>query len=265
MKKMMMTLSLLTSLLLAGVAQATLVTQWKFDQSSTWNSATFSVGGGSTLQNASVISWGGTLDFHNNTGNGTSSRSGLEITNGNILGGTVVTNGPAAVTNTITHYNNTLSGAYATLTNAVLDTLLTLTPDLPIPGAALPPDLISFAIHFKETPNQANCGFITTSLCDDIFVIDSGALNNSFVYDGFTYYVSAFETTNKLQPLPAATCAVAGAAAGCLGFQTEEGKFTPATFAFVITSTPVQIPEPGLLALIGIGLLGLFLSRKQSS
>lgn len=261
-KKFVRLSGLLAALCLSASANAgVLVTQWSFDLTGSWNSASFSAGGGTQTQSATELSWGEPgVDYHT-PGSG---RSGLEITNPNAVG-LINTDGAAAVTNTITHYNNVVSGAYATLTSAGLRSVLSLTPTLPAPGPVIGPTAIDFNIDFRETSNSEPCGFPTGSVCDDIFVIDSGSLNNSFVYDDFIYYVSFFEITNNLKALPAATCAAAGVAAGCLGLTTQEGQFTPATFVFTITSEPVvvEMPEPGILLLLGVGCLGMYAARRR--
>ncbi|MDX1678635.1 THxN family PEP-CTERM protein, partial [Arsukibacterium sp.] len=101
------------------------------------------------------------------------------------------------------------------------------------------------------------CNFPSATVCDDIFIIQFGALNSEFVYNGFTYFLSIVELSGNLTPLPNATCARAGVANGCLGFTTPEKAFTPAQFGFFITTRPVNIPEPATLAMFGLGLLGL--------
>lgn len=260
MKKILSMLGAVAGLLIATTAAAgPLVTQWSFSEKLAWTAATFSSGTGTTSQSATTLSWGQTGGSF-----GAGNRSGLDITN-DTVNSTINTNGAPAVTNTITHYNNPIDASFSTLLSANLLNQLTLTPNLPSVGPSLPTQSINFNISFKETPNTAPCGFPSTSVCDDIFVIDLGALNNSFMYDGNTYFVSIFSTTNNLIPLDPLTCAAAGAAAGCLGFQTLEGQNTPATFAFVITSDVVTIPEPSELALLAIGLLGLYFIRGRKS
>lgn len=238
-----------------------LVTQWSFTLDANWSGApVFTGGGGTTFSDAAEISWGAAGDMHT-VGSG---RSGLEITNANSAG-LVNTNGLAATTNTITHYNNVVAGGSSTLSTAMLLSTLSLTPTLPAPGPVIGPTAINFAINFSETSNGAPCGFPSTSECDDIFIIGTGSLNNQFDYDGNTYFVSFFESTNNLKALPAATCAAAGAAPNCLGLQTQEGQFTPAIFKFTITSERVviEVPEPPVLALFALGALGLALARRQ--
>lgn len=261
MKKIWSLSGLLAACCFAASANAgVMVTQWAFSLNGSWSGATFGAGGGAQTQNATEISWGESGADMKTVGSG---RSGLEITNANAAG-MVNTNGAAAVTNTITHYNNVVNGGYATMLTAGLDSSLSLTPVLPVPGPLIGPTVINFVINFAETSNSAPCGFPSGSVCDDIFVIDKGSLNNQFVYDGFTYFVSFFESTNNLTPLPAATCAAANVAAGCLGLTTQEGQFTPATFVFTVTSRPVGIPLPGSLFLLGIGLLGLAAARRPA-
>lgn len=262
MKNQWRILGLIGALCVAGTVNAgVLITQWSYTLNGSWNGATFTAGGGSQVLNATEISWG---DPGGNMKISGSTRSGLEITNANAAG-LVNTNGAAAVTNTITHYNNAISGSFATLSTAGLHSVLSLTPTMPAPGPVVGPSAIDFVINFSETSNSTPCGFPSGSVCDDIFVIDSGSLNNSFLLDGYTYYVSFFESTNNLHSLPPATCAKAGVAAGCLGLTTQEGQFTPATFVFTVTSEPVRIdvPEPGALALLALGLMGMFVSLRR--
>lgn len=260
MKKTLSLVGLLAACCIAASANAgVMVTQWAFTLNGSWSGATFGPGGGAQTQTATEISWGEPGADMKTVGSG---RSGLEITNANAAG-LVNTNGAAAVTNTITHYNNVVSGSYATMLTAGLDSALSLTPVLPMGGPVIGPTVINFLIHFAETSNSAPCGFPSGSVCDDIFVIDKGSLNNQFDYDGNTYFVSFFESTNNLIPLPAATCTAAGVGAGCLGLTTQEGQFTPATFVFTVTSERVGIPLPSGLFLLVIGLLGLFAARRQ--
>ncbi len=261
MKKILGVLGLLAGALSAATAFAgPLITDWQFSESLAWQTPVFGPGTGSQVTNATTLSWG-------QTGGSTAlggTRSSLVITN-TPVNGHVFTNLAPAVTNTISHTNNSIDASFATLLSADLHNTLTLTPFAPVSGPALPTQQIDFLVHFKETPNSAPCGFVSSTTCDDIFVIDSGALNNMFTYDGNNYFVSITTTTGALTPLSPAACSVAGVAAGCLGFITRENAITPVTFQFQITAQPVTIPEPGELALLAIGLLGLYFARNRKS
>ncbi|HTD03170.1 THxN family PEP-CTERM protein [Undibacterium sp.] len=268
MKKILGILGALACLFSAATAIAgPVVTQWSFNESLAWVTSgglapTFSSTGGTQDVTPTLLSWGsssGSLDPAVNP-----NRSGVGITNA-AVSGLVNTNGATATTNTITHYNNPISSSFGTLLTANLLNMLTLTPTLPAPNSPFGPTSIDFMIHFRETPNSAPCGFPSVSICDDIFVIDLGTLNNSFVYDGNTYFISILNLTNNLLTLPNATCAAAGAPNGCIGFTTQEGAATPTQFGFKITSQPVTIPEPGELALLAVGLLGLYFVRERKS
>jgi hypothetical protein len=244
------------ALLVAPFTQAAVV-EWSYNVTTEWLDANFSAGNGTQTETTSLISWGADGGDHTDPTQGSSdSRSALEITNSPAMG-TVFTNDmtPAA-TNTITHFNNVLSSNFATLTSAEVRTTLTLTPTDPA-GPAAPDFMTDFFVDFIETPNTSPCDFPSDSVCDDIFVIQFGSLNSEFEYDGVMYFISIVELTGNLTPLPNDTCAAAGVANGCLGFTTQESTFTPAQFGFLITSRPVNVPEPAMLGLFGLGLLGL--------
>ncbi|WP_372627954.1 THxN family PEP-CTERM protein, partial [Arsukibacterium sp.] len=204
-----------------------------------------------------LISWGSAGGDHTDPSqSAANSRSGLQITESPAMGLIETNNMLPSPTNTITHYNNTLSNTFATLTTASILTTLNLTPTMPA-GPAAPEFTTTFSVDFIETANQTPCDFPSATVCDDIFVIQFGALNSEFVYDGVTYFASIVELSGNLTPLSNDTCARAGVANGCLGFATPESAFTPARFGFLITTRPVNVPEPAMLGLFGLGLLGL--------
>ncbi len=247
------------ALLLAPFTQAAMVTQWAYTVPLGWTGWTFGAGSGTQTTGPSLLTWGDPSGNHAVAGGG---RSGLGITE-SPANGTVNTNGPFALTNIITHYNNPISSSYATLTSASLQSTLLLTPLNPA-GSALDLLVANFNINFIETPNQSPCPFPSLSVCDDIFVISTDALNASFDYNGFTYFISIIETSGSLNPMDAATCAQAGIVGPCLGFKTQENQFTAAQFAFLITTEPVTIvAAPGVLALMGLGLIALVGVRRR--
>jgi len=262
-------------LLFGSVAQAALVTQWslkvdsKFIQSSIVDSDNISPGG-VTFNSATSLSWG----------NG--GQSGLDI-GGSPSSTLVNTNGIAVNNVTITHRNQPIQPP--TLRAVDIASTLTLTPNVPLGGPALPDAVQTFKIKFLETPNGGgtcpdgapnNFG-VNINGCSDIFVIDSGSLNFPFLYDTdadffgddpVLYFISFFEATAGLNPLSAAAClAVTGSNAACLGFQTIESTNNTIQFAARITTQPVSVnvPEPGTVALAGLALGLLAVIRRRRS
>jgi hypothetical protein len=209
---------------------------------------------------------------------GDSAQSGLNITDSPSQT-TVETNGPAVGNVSVTHLNQPITGT--TLSSVDILSTLTLTPSDPL-GSGLAPATITFKINFAETPNGAdpcadggaNGAGVNENGCADIFVIDQNSLNFPFFYDldgagvlpNQQYFISFFELTGGLIPLPVAACTAASATSPCLGFRTPEDADTTFQFAALITTEPVSIPEPGALALmgLGIGLMGLLHRRRRS-
>lgn len=230
-----------------GSAWATVVT-WTYDAEAHFENTTFTNNSGCTTAAAHNIAWGEDCD----------TQSSLEIDPYSTTGKTVDTNGPTSDPGIIlTHNNFTIPGGSPVLDTTTLVASITLTA----PPGAPAIDPLSLMIQFDETTNNPNSGscVVGSPPCPDIFVISGAFLNQSFTFDGETYFLSLFPATDagNLAVLPDEACADVGAAPGCLGFITLEGQSNDMLFGVKITTAPIGTPEPGILGMMGLGLLGI--------
>jgi hypothetical protein len=114
-------------------------------------------------------------------------------------------------------------------------------------------------------------------------------LDLEFDYQDVTYFVSVLMTNetgsaSPINPLHDEECGALGLEPGCQGFRTIEEQATTAQFAFSIAADPLftedepfidddsfqntddtllnQVPAPTPLALVGLGLLAMGMSRQ---
>ena len=269
--------------LVAQPALAAPITQWSYDLYTHFADPAanvFSSGTGSQVEQLGQVSWGDPADNVFTTG---AERSGITIAS---IAGANQSADPAHVFGTyttdnlltpatgawITHHNNPISGSFATLLSSVIDSKLILTSVTPS-GVAVT-DTIPFTVLFAETENSGTCAATSpaNNPCNDIFALNGDNFDKHLIIGGYDYYVSIFPTagpgiiSGSLPFLGNSVCgAVVGASPNCVGFTTIEGQDTSIQFGFTITSTPLQVPEPGILALFGIGLMGLFVARRRLS
>jgi hypothetical protein len=152
----------------------------------------------------------------------------------------IITNGGWTNTGAAIHYNNIITPAGGHMSTSMLET----TFQLLTPGAG-PVNEANIGIVFSETNNNSPCpgGNPHGTICDDIFSISSALPPITFVFDGITYKASFrfFDGPGSIVD----------------GNTIYTAENSPGTAVMYVQGRIDTIPLPGILFLMGMGLMML--------
>lgn len=236
-----------------GITEAYDNDYWNLPSSLIWGSGT---------AGASSFSVGVVLDDEGNP---------VPDANHGFLDGDLETNGGAEQTVQLIHSNNPITGStlgFATLRDQIKLTAVGGTYD-----GTMVERFLDFDIFFAETTNGGTCHVSTSPTpCNDIFVVElfggayTGGLIQQEIFTGGGYQYFANIDIEGFGVLEDTACGRAGKDAGCIGFSTIEREDNTFQVSLSITSREVpDIPEPGTIAMLALGLLGLRAAAKRTA
>lgn len=155
----------------------------------------------------------------------------------------IITNGGWTNTGAAIHYNNIITTAGGFMDTSVLRTTFQLLT--PGPG---PIELAEIDIGFNETVNQVVCPGLNPhgTVCDDIFTLSATLVPIAFNFGGVAYNASFrfFEGPGSLVD-------------GNTVYTAEDSPGTAVMYVQARIDALESVPLPGILALMGLGLMML--------
>ena len=154
----------------------------------------------------------------------------------------IITNGGWTTIGAAVHYNNVIAATGGHMDAAVFRTTFALTAP---PALALP--AIDIDLTLEETLNESPCTPPNPhgSICDDLYQIDAFPDPIDFIYDGVTYTLSFRYLAGE------------GAIIDGAGFVYTDEDAPGYAILYNQAMITTAIPAPGVLALMGAGLLAL--------
>lgn len=170
------------------------------------------------------------------------------------LGGGLSDWGAWKTISTVYHQNRAIDATASTLVSAIIRSVLVFDH---VPEGDIGSDVNSVGISFTETFNQLPCtlGNPNGSVCDDLFKFSLG----TFAPVHFTLNGHKYEVAFQLANFVGSSTDFPGCPGGVCTIWTAENV----TSSLDVQARIREIPEPAMLGLLGLGLLGLSLVKRR--